>query len=184
VYPTDTAYGLGGNALDEGVVRKIYELKKRSPAKPTHTVVRDWHMTEKLCKTNDHAKTLYDKFLPGALTIILLKRGLVPDTLTGSMPTLGIRIPDNPFTKALSRMVDFPYTTPSANESGGKTPYSVHEVKRQIDVSKVDLIVDLGKIKKGAPSTVIDISSPVVKILREGPISKQQLERVLNVKIL
>lgn len=181
IYPTDTAYGLGANALDEGAIGKVYEVKGRDFSKPTHVVVRDWKMIEELTETNELAKKLYDKFLPGPLTIILPKHPNVPNLLTANLPTLGVRIPDNLITQSLSRLLTFPYTTPSANKSGGKTPYSIEDVKRELDISKIDLILDAGKLPKTSPSTIVDLTGKVSKILREGPINKMEVAKALRV---
>ena len=175
IYPTDTAYGLGANALDEEAVRKVYGIKGRDFSKPTHVIVRDWKMTEELAETNDLAKKLYDNFLPGPLTIILPKKKIVPDILTAGLKTIGIRIPNNEVTKILSNDLPFPYTTPSANKSGGKTPYSIEDVKKELDISKVSLILDAGKLPEVAPSTIADLSGKKLKILREGPIANEEI---------
>jgi len=175
IYPTDTAYGLGANALDEKAVRKVYEIKGRDFSKPTHVVVRDWKMIEELAETNHLAKKLFDKFLPGPLTIILPKKKTVPDILTAGLQTVGVRIPNNNLTIKLSNHLTFPYTTPSANKSGGKTPYSIEDVKKELDISKIDLILDAGKLSFNPPSTIIDLSGSDPKILREGPILKEEI---------
>ncbi len=180
VYPTDTAYGLGVNALDEDAVRKLYNVKFRDYSKPTHVVVRDWKMIEALCEPNNLSKKLYDEFLPGPLTLILSKTKKVPDILTGNLPTVGVRIPKNLITQSLSRLISFPYTTPSANKAGGKTPYSIEEVKKTLDLSKIDLILDAGKLPTTPPSTVIDLSTTSPKILREGSISKIKISNILE----
>lgn len=180
VYPTDTVYGLGANALSEDSVRKIYNVKFRDFSKPTHIVVRNWMMIEELTKTNDAARKLYDKFLPGPLTFVLPKKKMVPDILTGGLPTVGIRVPDNEVTKKLSHQLPFPYTTPSANISGGITPYSIEEVKKELDTSMIDLILDGGKLPSTPPSTIIDLSNTPPKILREGPISKTKIIKTLG----
>lgn len=180
IYPTDTAYGLGANALDEMAIRKVYEVKGRDFSKPTHVVARDWKMIEELTETNELAKKLYDKFLPGPLTIILPKKKIVPDILTANLPTLGVRIPNNSITQLLSKSVSFPYTTPSANKSGGKTPYSIEDVKKELDISKIDLILDAGKLPEVPSSTIVDLSVPTPKILREGPIKKKRIEDCLK----
>ena len=179
VYPTDTVYGLGANALDITTIKRVYELKGRDFSKPTHVVVKDWKMIESLCYTNQIAKKLYDKFLPGPLTLILKKRKIVPNILTANLPTLGVRIPSNSVTKCLSNLLPFPYTTPSANRSGEATPHSVKDVKKVLDISQVDLILDDGKLTPTLPSTIVDISDEALKILREGPINKRQIEAVL-----
>ncbi|MFC1649366.1 L-threonylcarbamoyladenylate synthase [Patescibacteria group bacterium] len=175
VYPTDTCYGLGVNALDKKAINKLYEVKKRSPHKPTHVVVRDWQMIESLCRTNDLAKRLYDKHLPGPLTIILKKKPHVPDELTGGLHTLGVRIPHHKFTQKLMGQVDFPITTPSANEKGEPPPYSIDKVKEALDPKMIDLVIDAGKLTITPPSTLVDVSENKLKILRKGPVSKKGL---------
>lgn len=180
IYPTDTAYGLGANAFDEKAVRKVYEVKGRDFSKPTHIVVRDWKMIEELCFVNDLAKKLYDKFLPGPLTIILPKKKIVPDILTAGLKTIGVRIPNNHITIQLSNHIPFPYTTPSANKSGGKTPYSIEDVKKELDISKVDLILDAGKLPSTPPSTIVDLSRKLPKILREGPITLMEIKKAIH----
>jgi len=179
IYPTDTAYGLGANALDEEAVRKVYGIKGRDFSKPTHVIVRDWKMTEELAETNDLAKKLYDNFLPGPLTIILPKKKIVPDILTAGLKTIGIRIPNNEVTKILSNDLPFPYTTPSANKSGGKTPYSIDEVKKELNIEKIDLIIDAGKLPEVKPSTIVDLSLSPPKILREGSITLKEIKKAI-----
>ena len=179
IYPTDTAYGLGANALDEEAVRKVYEIKGRDFSKPTHVVVCDWKMIEELAETTDLAKKLYDNFLPGPLTIILRKKKIVPDILTAGLKTIGIRIPNNQITKFLSDQLPFPYTTPSANKSGGITPYSIEDVKKELDIEKIDLILDAGKLDPTPPSTIVDLSTDGLKILRTGPVPEKQINEVL-----
>lgn len=183
VYPTDTAYGLGGNALDGTVIRKVYELMKRDFKKPTHVIVRDWKMIEKLCRTNEKAKKLYDEFLPGPLTIILPKKDAVPNILTEGLPTLGVRIPNNEITKLLSSQLPFPFTTPSANRENKPAPYSVEEVKKALDISKVDLVLDAGKLPPIPPSTMVDLSVDPLKILRRGPISTKEINEALSEEV-
>jgi len=183
IYPTDTAYGLGANSLKTNTVNKIYKIKKRDFIKPTHVIVRDWKMIEDLTFTNHFAKKLFNNFLPGPLTLILKKKSIVPNLLTSDLPTLGIRIPDNNITRLLSRLVDFPYTTPSANVSGEKTPYSINDINKNL-LTKVNVILDSGKLKKIKPSTIIDISCSQPKILRKGPISIKKIENVLQTKLI
>lgn len=168
IYPTDTAYGIGVNALDLKAIKKLYELKGRDFSKPTHVVVDDWQMIEKTAYTNSLARKIYNKFLPGPLTIILNKKDLIPDILTANLNTIGIRIPNCKITKLISENLKLPYTTPSANRSGEKTPYSIEEVKNVLDLSQVDLVIDGGKLPNIPPSTIVDISTNEIKFLREG----------------
>jgi L-threonylcarbamoyladenylate synthase len=180
VYPTDTAYGLGVNALKEEAIKKLYEIKGRDFSKPTHVVVKDWQMIEELTYTNEKAKRLFDTFLPGPLTMILPKKPHVSNVLTANGPTLGVRLPNSLITQSLSDLITFPYTTPSANRSGEPTPYSVEEVKKVLDIEKVDLILDAGPLPRIAPSTVIDLTQDEFQILREGPITREEIEKALE----
>ncbi len=184
VYPTDTAYGLGGNALEPKVIRKVYELKGRDFNKPTHVIVNDWKMINKLTFTNDLARELYLNLTPGPLTIILNKKPIVPDILTAGLSTLGVRIPKCTIIKRISNFCDFPFTTPSANKSGGKTPYSIDDVKKELDTDKIDLILDAGELPKVLPSTVIDLTVNPPKNLRQGPITRNEMEKVLGIEVL
>lgn len=184
IYPTDTCYGVGVNALDKNAVKKLYELKGRDFSKPTHVVVKDWNMIKLLTIPNAIAMKLYKKFLPGPLTIVLSKNAnLVPDILTGGAQTLGVRILSNLVTQSISDLVPFPYTTPSANKTGKPAPYSVDEVKKVLDVEQVDLILDAGKLPLNKPSTLINLSISPPTILREGSIAKDQIEAVLGLTI-
>ena len=132
-------------------------------------------MIKNLCFINEAAKALYDKFLPSPLTLILLKKKMVPDILTANLPTLGVRIPNNQITNLLSNQLSFPHTTPSANKTGGKTPYSIDEVKKELDIEKIDLVLDAGKLSSTPPSTIVDLTTTPIKIIRGGPISKEKI---------
>lgn len=170
VYPTDTCYGLGVNALDVVAIKNLYSLMNRPLTKPTHVVVRDWEMIEKLCYTNSIAYDLYLKHFPGALTLVLNKKDIVPNELTGGLGTLGVRIPDYSFTKALSQKCNFPFTTTSAKRLGENTPYSIDEVRRVLDVNKIDLIIDGGKLPLNPASTIVDVTNNELRVLRQGAI--------------
>ncbi len=179
VYPTDTAYGLGANALDERAIRKMYEAKGRDFSKPTHVVVKDWQMVQDLAQTNIHAKKLFDTFLPGPLTIILKKKAVIPNLLTSGLLTVGIRIPKSAITQTLSFAANIPYTATSANLSGGKTPYSAEVAIAELGKS-VDLVLDAGRLPRVLPSTIIDVTQTPPVILRPGPVTKEKMERVLG----
>ena len=156
IYPTDTAYGLGVNAYDKYTVKKLYDVKQRDFKKPTHIICRDWKMIAGICVTSKPAKALHDKYLPGPLTLILPKKEgtSLPEILTGGLPTLGVRVPDCKVTQALSRIVKFPYTTPSANKTGGITPYSVEQAIKSLGSKNVDLVLDAGELPEKPPSTI------------------------------
>ncbi|MBI3290051.1 threonylcarbamoyl-AMP synthase [Candidatus Microgenomates bacterium] len=193
VCPNDTVYIFAADATDPVAIGRVYDLKGRDCAKPIHVIVKNWEMVKDLCETNETAMKLYNEFLPGPLTIILKKKSVVPDILTANLPTLGIRIPNNPTTRAISNLVDFPYTATSANKSGEQNTYTAQEVLDQLDEKDqalVDFIIDTGELPKVDPSTIIDCSlrlrsgqaSPA-KILRPGPITQGQIESVLGMKV-
>ncbi|MDO8503728.1 MAG: L-threonylcarbamoyladenylate synthase [bacterium] len=179
IYPTDTAYGLGANALSEQAIKKMYEAKGRDFSKPTHVVVQDWIMLKAIAEENPEAKILFESFVPGPLTIILKKKPIIPAFLTANLSTIGVRIPNLKLTKALSKEVNFPYTTSSANLSGGRTPYTANEAIEQIG-QYVDLVLDAGELPRVSPSTIVDTTYTPLRILREGSITKEEIERVLG----
>jgi len=180
VYPTDTAYGLGGYALDPEIIKRIYKIKGRSLGKPIHVVVPNWTWIETLAYTNESARKIYDKLMPGPITIVLPKKSVVPDILTANLKTIGLRIPNNEIVVRILKMVNFPFTTTSANKSGGETPYSIKEVVQQIDPKEIDLILDAGELPRIKPSTILDLTQEKPKILRKGPISKKEILKVLE----
>lgn len=183
VYPTDTAYGIGVDTTNKKSIENLYRIKNRKPCKPTHVVVKNWEMINKLTVTNKSSLLLYEKFMPGPLTLILKKKAgsPIPEILTGNLPTLGVRIPDCKITKMLSEFLNVAYTTPSANREGEPTPYSIDEVNKVLDINLVDIVLDTGKLdEKTKPSTLVDLSGDVPKILREGPITKDGIQGALE----
>lgn len=153
-YPTDTVYGLGANALDEKAVRKVFEIKKRDFRKPISIIVRDLEMAKKVASFGNDTEKILKKILPGPVTVVLYKKKILPDILTGGSKKVGLRIPDCEFTRTLMEKLDFPITTTSANISGEPI--------------------------EGKPSTVIDLTGKEPKILRAGPVSKEELLKILN----
>ena len=161
---TDTLYGISANALDENAVKKVYEIKRRDFSKPLSICVKDKEDIEKYAYVNDLAKKIIDKFLPGALTIILKKKPIIPDVVAKDY--IGIRIPDEEIIRELSVV---PLTTTSANISGKESPTSIDEIDREV-LEKVDYVVDIGKCKHSKPSTIIKIEDDDIILIREGVI--------------
>ena len=180
IYPTDTAYGLGANALDETAVKRVFKVKRRPLSKPIHIIVKDIKEAKKYAEVTALGLKLAQKFLPGPLTLIFKKKSLVPDILTANLDTIGIRIPNHPVIKALSAKVDFPYTATSANLSGENTPYCAKEVLKQLDKNLIGLVVDAGELPHVEPSTVLDLTISPPKMVRKGPISLNQINRALS----
>ena len=172
VYPTETLYGLGANPFDSQALYKVFEIKGRDISKPISLAFRDMEQLEKFVAITPNARMLIEKFLPGPLTLILPAKLHMDDILGGDK--IGVRIPDNKVAIELLKEVKFPLTATSANFSGGKDPVTAKEAVEQIG-DKVDLILDAGKCKYGKPSTVVDLSSGEIEVVREGVISKEEL---------
>ncbi|RMF89165.1 MAG: threonylcarbamoyl-AMP synthase [Methanobacteriota archaeon] len=164
VYPTDTLYGLGCSALDEGAIKRLYAVKRRDLSKPVSIAVCDLRMLRRYTSFDEKAMQVLERFLPGPVTIILQKKGL-PDLLTGGGRTIGIRIPENRAALRLIMNAGVPVVSTSANVSGREPPETPEEVLEQIP--GVDLILDAGRLE-GPPSTVIDLTTEKPRILREG----------------
>ncbi|MEE8358382.1 MAG: L-threonylcarbamoyladenylate synthase [Candidatus Hydrothermarchaeales archaeon] len=165
VYPTDTLYGLGADALDEDAIRKVFELKKRPLSQPLPIAVADMKMLKDYAVVDEKSEAFIEKFLPGPLGVILKKRDNLPDVLTSGLDNVAVRIPDNPAALRLITCLEAPITTTSANLSGKAPPISVEEVLSQI--RDVNLILDGGKLESRDPSTIVDLSGEP-KVVRVG----------------
>jgi L-threonylcarbamoyladenylate synthase len=174
VYPTDTLYGIGVNALDKKMIGKVFKIKGRKINKPLLIAVDSLKTAGKYVKFNNTSLKLAKKFLPGPLTLILPLKKKLPKILTQGKNEVGIRIPDNKFTLEFIRKCGFPLTSTSANISGGLNPTTSAEAIKQIG-DHVDLIIDAGRCKYKKPSTIVRIVNNEIEIVREGAISKKKL---------
>jgi L-threonylcarbamoyladenylate synthase len=172
VFPTETVYGLGGDAGRPEAVRRIYRIKGRPEEKPLVRLVADWEEMEEVRWDKEHRK-LAQRFWPGPLTLILPFAG-------GG--TQGFRFPDHDLTRRLVRAAGVPFAATSANRSGEAEAKSGEEAER-IFFGEVDLILDAGEVR-GQASTVLDLSVSPEKILRKGPISRKEIEKVLGHSII
>lgn len=164
VYPTETVYGLGANALDEQAILRVFQIKKRPLAKPIFLAVSSLDMLEKVAEVSEPDIALLERLLPGPVSVLAKKRSIVPDVLTAGSPFVGIRFPDH---ETALRIIDAagPITSTSANRTGHPSPVSAAEVSREI-AERVDLVVDGERCKYGQPSTLLDLASR--KIIRQG----------------
>lgn len=176
VYPTDTLYGLGCNALDESAVKRVFAAKMRPKQNPLSIAVHDIEMMRRYSELTALAEKLARAFLPGALTIILQKKNL-PDVLTGGLQKVGIRIPDNSIALKLVELSGVPITATSANISGNAPPVSAEDAASQIKMA--DIVLDGGRLGGGVSSTIIDLTGKP-KILREGVIKREELKSVIG----
>ncbi|HUO56510.1 MAG TPA: L-threonylcarbamoyladenylate synthase [Candidatus Paceibacterota bacterium] len=182
LYPTDTLYGLGADALSDEAVAKVYEIKGREEGKPTHCIVADLIMAERYAEVNDLARALAKEFLPGPLTLILKKREGIDTGIAKNFETFGIRIPDNPFCLALANLFGEPYTTPSANLAGLVPERSPQAILHQLGANEslISLVVDGSELPPRPSSTVVDASSGDLVILREGAIPASKIRDFLG----
>jgi len=172
VYPTDTLYGLGADIYNTIAVGKIFDIKKRPRSDPLSVAVSSFLEMEKIAFVDDKTKRLVNVFLPGELTIILNKKDIVSDVVTGGLDKIAVRIPDNKI--ALKLLSCFgPLTATSANIHGGKTLETIDEINNHFK-DDVAVYLDDGCLK-GKPSTIVDATSDKLKILREGAINKDKI---------
>ena len=180
VFPTETVYGIGTNGLDKEAVERLYKIKERPLNKPISLLVSDFEMIEKVAK--DISETEYKimkKFFPGPLTIILNKKDIVPDIVTSGGSTVGIRMPEEEITRKLIEYAGVPIAAPSANISGKPSGIDLQEIIKEFG-DKVDYYIDGGKSKIGIGSTIVKVENNTIKILREGSISKEEIEDLIN----
>ena len=170
VYPTETLYGLGADATNDKAVRKLLTIKKRNPSKKMSIAFRDIRMAKKYLIVTAKAANLAKAFMPGPLSLEL-------ETKSTPRRKAGLRIPDNKTILKIIRKLDRPITSTSANISGKENSYKIREIIRLFD-GKVDMIIDAGNMPKRKASTVYDPSDG--RIIREGPISRKQIDAALK----
>ena len=160
VYPTETVYGLGADALSEDAVMRVYEAKNRPVGKPISVAVSDMEMLAAVAVVDDVARAFIERFLPGPVTVILPAKSCLPAVLTGGTGLIGVRWPDNELAIAIIARLDSPITATSANMSDDIPPTRPDEVS-----VPHDHLVDGGELS-GTPSTVVDLTTR--RILRKG----------------
>ena len=160
VYPTETVYGLGADALSDEAVMRVYELKNRPLSQPMSVAVSDVDMLAAIAVVDDAAEAFIERFLPGPTTVILPAKSCLPTILTGGIGWIGIRMPAHPVALRIIELLDSPITATSANLSGEEPPTRPEEV-----FVPHDYLVDGGELP-GTPSTVADFSTRT--ILRKG----------------
>ena len=156
LYPTDTVYGLGVNIFNKKAVRRVYDIKKRSLMKPLSIIVSSKDAISHVANLRIRDKIYVDKFLPGPYTLILNKTKIVPRVVTSGLKHVGVRIPDNEIACRISDL--FPVTTTSANLSDHEVCETPDEILDQLN-HDVDLVIDVGKLKRNKPSTIINLTS-------------------------
>ncbi len=164
VYPTETIYGLGANALDDQAIMRVFQIKRRPLIKPIFMAISSLQMLQKVATISEEDLLILERLLPGPVSVLVKKRSLVPDILTAGSPMVGIRFPDH---ETALQIIDKagPITSTSANRTGAPPPISASDISNDI-AERVDAIIDGGRCKYGQPSTLLDLANR--KIMREG----------------
>jgi len=179
--PTETVYGLGGNALDEIALTRIFAVKNRPRFDPLILHIASYHDVENIAKIfPDDAISLAKRFWPGALTLILPRKDHIPDLVTSGLNTVAIRVPDHPLTLDLLKSLDFPLAAPSANPFGYISPTMAKHVNDQLG-NKIPYILDGGKCKIGIESTIISFIDEEPMVLRLGGISLEKIQSIVGI---
>ena len=173
--PTETVYGLAGNAFDAATVEKIFEVKVRPKRNPIIVHVASFEMARRcVADWPALADQLAAAFWPGPLTIVLPRSGEVPDVVTAGGQTVGLRWPGHPFMQAVIRECGFPLAAPSANLANQVSPTNADHVRKALG-DKLSLIVDGGQSQVGIESTVLDLTAKPPRLLRPGMIHEESL---------
>lgn len=179
VFPTETVYGIGANALNAEAVKKIYEIKKRPLSKPITLLVNSIDMIKRVAKDiTPFEYAIIKKFFPGPLTIILQKKDVIPDIVTSGGSTVGIRMPANEIALELINRAGVPLATPSANISDKPSKTNIKDVMSDFPEG-VDCFIDGGKSKIGVASTIVQVIDGVPHILRQGTITEEQINKLI-----
>ena len=182
-FPTETVYGLGGDALQKESSRKIYAAKGRPSDNPLIVHICRWEDIALIVQEiPEAAKKLTQAFWPGPLTMILKKSAAVPLETTGGLETVAIRMPENKIALALIAAAGGYIAAPSANTSGKPSPTCAAHVKEDLD-GKIDMILDGGSVGIGLESTIVDLTDSAPTILRPGYITKKMLEEALSAPV-
>lgn len=184
IFPTETVYGLGANAMDEEATRKIFVAKGRPSDNPLIVHVDEFDKIYRYVEeVTENAKKLADAYWPGPMTLILKKKGIIPDCVSAGLDTVGIRIPESIDARRFLEVCDLPVAAPSANLSGSPSPTTARHVIDDM-MGRVDAIIQGEDCQVGVESTVIDVTGDIPIILRPGAITPEMVEMVCQSVII
>lgn len=183
--PTETVYGLAGNALNADAVAKIFETKNRPSFDPLILHTSEFaRVLDFVIEIPDELKPLAEAFWPGPLTLLLPRKSNVPDLVTSGLDTVAVRIPSHPLTRELLAALDFPIAAPSANPFGYISPTQASHVNDQLG-EKIDYILDGGPCELGLESTIVGLEDGQVTVYRLGGLDVKKIEEVVGkVKVM
>lgn len=174
VFPTETAYGIAADALNEEAVEKVYGAKQRPKSKPLTTICYDLEQVEDHAELTEEERKFVEEFMPGPLTLVVEKKSHVPDVLNEKFV---FRIPGSRTARELAR--DTLITATSANISGEETSYSVEDISDEL-LDNVDFVLDEGRLDSGPTSTIAEVKNSEIVMHRRGPVSEEDLMDVLD----
>lgn len=179
-FPTDTVYGVGAPGFNPAAVAKLYAVKDR----PRHMAIplllgRAEDVATVTTSAPPAAWMLIRRYWPGALTLVLRRSGLVPNVVTAGGDTVAVRLPDHAVPRALAGSLGMPLAATSANLSGRRSPVTAAEVLADLG-DRVELILDGGPCPGGVDSTIVDLTGERPRMLRQGAISRQEIEGLLG----
>ena len=179
-FPTETVYGLGGDALNREAARKIYAAKGRPSNNPLIVHIADMEHLEAIAtEIPEKARKLASVWWPGPLTMVFNKKDIVPDATSGGLSTVAVRMPNHPIALELIRAAGGYIAAPSANTSGRPSPTIAEHVREDLD-GKIDMILDGGEVRIGLESTIVDFTDEIPMMLRPGYINMEKLEEILG----
>jgi len=174
VYPTETAYGIGCDALNPDAVEKVYEAKQRPREKGLTVICSSLKQVENHASLTSAERRLVEKLMPGPLTLVVEPKEHVPGNLNESF---AFRVSSSELCRDLAS--DFPVVATSANISGRETSYSVDEISGEL-LDEVDAVLDMGGLEPSPTSTVVEITDGDIQVHRSGPVSRQDMGEVLR----
>ena len=177
-FPTDTLYGLGADFSSSSAVRRVMEIKGRDEQMGLPLLLSDaGDLSLVALDVPEAVWTLAQHFWPGALTLLVPRSPAVPDLLTGGRDSVAVRLPDHPVPRALALGLGRPITGTSANLSGQDAALTAEQVTTQLGAA-VELVIDGGHAPQGLPSTILDVTGPVLKVVRQGAVSLAAIRSV------
>jgi L-threonylcarbamoyladenylate synthase len=178
-FPTDTVYGVGVPVDDPAAVERLYEVKGRPRDMALPLLLAEPGDVERVCHdVPTVAWKLAARFWPGGLTLILLRKPCVPDRVTGGRPSVAVRLPDHPVPRELAGRLGMPLASSSANRSGESAPITAAAALAQLE-GRIPLLLDGGPCRQARASTIVDLTADRPIILREGPVTREQIEAAL-----
>lgn len=181
IFPTETVYGIGANALDENAVGKIFIAKGRPSDNPLIVHIADKRKINEIAQDiTEMEQILIDNFMPGPFTLILKRKPIIPDIVTAGLDTVAIRMPDNIIARGIIQFSGVPIAAPSANISGKPSGTNIEDIKKELE-GKVSAIVDGGETPIGIESTVVKVVDEIPVILRPGRVTPEDIEKVARI---